>query len=114
MNGFNVETRKAGDVAHLVLTGELDLACVPLLEDELRAVEAESPAVVIIDLTDVQFMDSSGLRSLVMADERARVKERRLAIVPGPPMVKRVFEITKLDQRLDLVETAAAVSRPGS
>jgi anti-anti-sigma factor len=80
------------------------------LDAELSEIEADAPAVLIIDLSGLQFMDSSGLRALVMADERARAQSRRLAIVPGPPMVKRVFEITKLDQRLDLVEDASAVS----
>jgi anti-anti-sigma regulatory factor len=49
------------------------------------------------------------LRALVMADHRARRAQRRLAIVPGPPAVRRVFEITQLDGRLDLVESASAV-----
>jgi anti-anti-sigma regulatory factor len=44
-----------------------------------------------------------------MADQRARKAQRRLAIVPGPPTVRRVFEITALDERLDLVESASAL-----
>jgi anti-anti-sigma regulatory factor len=44
-----------------------------------------------------------------MADQRATRAGRRLAIVPGPPAVKRVFEITQLDERLDLVESANAL-----
>jgi anti-anti-sigma factor len=110
VNEFDLQTERNGDVVHVSLSGELDLASVPRLDAELSEIEADAPAVLIIDLSGLQFMDSSGLRALVMADERARAQSRRLAIVPGPPMVKRVFEITKLDQRLDLVEDASAVS----
>ena len=106
---FKVEAHVDGATVHLVLEGELDLASVPTFEDELRRAEADAPKTLVIDLAGLRFMDSSGLRALVMADERARKQSRRLAIVPGPPPVRRVFEITKLDERLDLVDDASAV-----
>jgi anti-anti-sigma factor len=98
-----------GDVAHIALTGEFDLAGVQNFEGELSKLEAENPGVVVVDLGGLSFMDSSGLRALVMADQRAAKAGRRLAIVPGPPAVKRVFEITQLDGRLDLVDSATAL-----
>lgn len=96
----------------MVLAGEFDLAALPQFEDAIAAVEAGSPAAIVVDLSGLSFMDSSGLRALVTADERAHAAGRRLAIVPGPPPVRRVFEITQLDSKLDLVEDASAVS-PG-
>jgi anti-anti-sigma factor len=106
---LSIETRVDGDVAHIALTGEFDLAGVQKFEGELSKLEAEKPGVVVVDLGGLSFMDSSGLRALVMADQRATKAGRRLAIVPGPPAVKRVFEITQLDERLDLVESATAL-----
>jgi anti-anti-sigma factor len=94
----------------LVLAGEFDLAALPQFEDAIAAAEAGAPAAIVIDLSGLTFMDSSGLRALVTGDERARNAGRRLAIVPGPPPVRRVFEITQLDGKLDLVEDASAVS----
>src|SRR3954464_14442527 len=105
-----IETRSADGVEHLVLSGEFDLAAVPGFEDRIAKVEEGTPSALVIDLTALEFMDSSGLRALVAADDRARRAGRRLAIVPGPPAVRRVFEITQLDQRLDLVEDASSVS----
>ena len=96
----------------MVLAGEFDLAGLPQFEDAIAAVEAEGPPAIVVDLSGLTFMDSTGLRALVTADERARRAGRRLAIVPGPPPVRRVFEITQLDSKLDLVEDASAVS-PG-
>jgi anti-anti-sigma factor len=110
LTALSIETHSDGGVAHMVLAGEFDLAALPQFEDAIAAVEAEGPAAIVVDLSGLTFMDSSGLRALVTADERARNAARRLAIVPGPPPVRRVFEITQLDKKLDLVEDASAVS----
>jgi anti-sigma B factor antagonist len=104
-----IETRTDDGRVTLVLSGEFDMASVPRFEDELAAVEAGAPATIVVDLDRLQFMDSSGLRALVAADDRARHAGRRLAIVPGPPQIRRVFEITHLHERLDLVDDAADV-----
>lgn len=109
MADLTIETSVDGDLALIALTGEFDLAGVQTFDGELAKLEAAAPAVVVVDLGGLKFMDSSGLRALVMADQRARRAGRRLAIVPGPPGVKRVFEITQLDERLDLVESASAL-----
>jgi anti-anti-sigma factor len=106
---LRIETRVEGDVAYANLFGEFDLAGIPQFETVVGKLEAEAPKVLVVDLGGLDFMDSSGLRALVMADQRAHKAERRLAIVPGPPAVKRVFEITQLDSRLDLVASASEI-----
>jgi anti-anti-sigma factor len=50
-------------------------------------------------------MDSTGLRLLIAADTRARQQSRRLTIVKGPDAVQRVFRITRLEERLEIVDT---------
>jgi anti-sigma B factor antagonist len=110
MSDLAIEARSDDGVEHLVLSGEFDLAAVPGFEERIANAEAGSPPAIVVDLTALSFMDSSGLRALVSADDRARRNGRRFAIVPGPPTVRRVFEITQLDKRLDLVEDAASVS----
>jgi anti-anti-sigma factor len=93
----------------IALSGEFDLAGVQEFEAVLKKRESQAPAVVVVDLNGLQFMDSSGLRALVMADQRATQAGRRLAIVPGPTVVRRVFEITQLEERLDLVESVSSI-----
>jgi anti-sigma B factor antagonist len=109
MAGLGIESRDDDGVSRIVLTGEFDLAGITHFEAAIAAVEAGDPPVIVVDLGGLQFMDSSGLRSLVTADDRARKAGRRLAIVPGPPQVRRVFEITQLEGRLDLVDDASAL-----
>ena len=106
---MRIDTRASGGVTHVDLFGEFDLAGIEQFEGVIAPIEAANPEVLVIDLTGLEFMDSSGLRALVMADRRARDAGRRLAIVPGAPVVRRVFEITQLDDRLDLVDSASSL-----
>lgn len=110
MTILEFETRERDDHVHLALRGELDLSTTEKVEAELRRVEQSHPPVVVLDLSELTFLDSTGLRLIVTADQRARQSDRRLTIVKGPTTVQRVFSITKLDERLDMVETADDVT----
>jgi anti-anti-sigma factor len=88
----------------IVLDGELDIATTPVLEAELEKAEADSPGVVLIDLREVRFIDSTGLRALVAADYRAREAGRRVAIVRGSAAVERIFSLTRLGESLELID----------
>jgi anti-anti-sigma factor len=103
---LEVDTREQEGAVHLALIGELDLSTVEKVEEELRRVEDGGAQTVVLDLTSLSFLDSTGLRTIVTADQRARKSGRRLAIVKGPDTVHRVFTITRLDERLDMVEGA--------
>ena len=95
---------------HLALVGELDLSTVAKVQEELRRIEASSPATVVVDLSKLTFLDSTGLRCIVTADERAREEGRRMVIVRGPDAVQRVFAITRLEERLEMVDDVYSVS----
>ena len=94
----------------LVLAGELDIASAEDLEKQLAAAEVDSPATLVLDLRRVEFIDSTGIRTLVAADERARSQGRRLAMVRGPNAVARILAVTQLDQHLEIVDDPDAVS----
>lgn len=87
----------------LAVRGELDIAGVEGFETALAQAESEQPPVLVIDLREVTFLDSSGLRTLLSADRRAKTDGRRLVLVPGPEAVHRVFEVALLDRRLTFV-----------
>ena len=103
------ETSVADRAAVIELEGELDIAGAAALERELARLE-ESAEAVVLDLRRVAFMDSSGLRLIALAAERARELGRRLALVPGPVQVMRVFEITRMRERLEFVDDPTAVT----
>jgi anti-anti-sigma factor len=106
---LEVTTAERDGFVHVSLLGELDLSTVGKVQEELRRVEKSAPPTVVIDLSRVTFLDSTGLRCIVTADERARDEGRRLVIVRGPDPVQRVFSITRLEERLEMVDDVAAV-----
>ena len=105
MANLELETTRSGQVAVVAPTGELDLSGAAVLQAELDrlAVDGELGGVVL-DLRGLEFMDSSGLRLVVLADMQAREAGRRFALVRGDETVHRVFEITRMSDRLDFVD----------
>ena len=71
-------------LVHISLKGELDLSSASKLQEELRRAEADGPPIIVLDLSKLVFLDSTGLRCLVTADERAKENGRRVVIVRGP------------------------------
>ena len=109
MEILDVTTEDRNGLVHLALVGELDLSTVAKVQEELRRIEVSSPATLVVDLSKLSFLDSTGLRCIVTADERARQEGRRIVIVRGPDAVQRVFAITRLDDRLEMVDDAASI-----
>jgi anti-sigma B factor antagonist len=105
---LDVTTEDRDGLVHMALVGELDLSSVAKVQEELRRIEADAPATLVVDLSKLSFLDSTGLRCIVTADERAREAGRRIVIVRGPDAVQRVFAITRLEERLEIVDDAPA------
>ncbi len=85
----------------LALKGELDVSSSAALEEELQRVNGAS--VIVLDLTDLEFIDSTGLGVLVKTHQRLREEGDQLAIVEGSGQVKRLLELTGLDRQLTLI-----------
>jgi anti-sigma B factor antagonist len=102
---FEFESAERGAVVLVTLRGELDLLSTSELEPELeRLAEEPGVSVVALDLRALDFMDSSGLRLVVMAQQRLEEAGRRLVLVRGSQPVQRVFEITRMTERLEFVD----------
>jgi anti-anti-sigma factor len=86
------------------LSGELDLASSPALQEALDRVFESSSEIIVIDLRTLDFMDSTGLSILVKAQHRATENERRLFIVRGPAQVQRLLSLTGVAERLSIVD----------
>jgi len=115
MPTLDVTTEQRGDQLRIALAGELDIVNAPNLEDKLAAIEADAADTLILDLRDLDFIDSTGLRALIAANERARSAGRRLVVVRGAKAVDRLLALTQLDQRLEIVDDPdAVVARPVS
>jgi anti-sigma B factor antagonist len=101
---MSVRTRTVGEIPLVALAGELDISTAPDVDRELTKVERQQPHTVVVDLRELTFIDSTGLRTILSAHARCRQYGGRLVIVPGPPAVHRVFSISLLDQRLQFID----------
>jgi anti-sigma B factor antagonist len=87
------------------VSGELDLASSPALQEELDRVATSEAQLLIIDLRALDFMDSTGLSVLVRAHQRAEEQGRELAMVKGPQQVQRLLSLTGVADRLTLADS---------
>ena len=101
---FRVEVQNQDQATVIAVSGELDLASSPALQEELDRVSASDSQLLIIDLRELDFMDSTGLSVLVRAHQRAEQEGRRLAMVKGPQQVQRLLSLTGVADRLTLVD----------
>jgi anti-sigma B factor antagonist len=106
---MDVERFEEGGRVRLAVTGELDLYTSTALDDALVQAEGESWPLLVIDLSGLEFMDSSGLRLIVRSHARAEQSGRSVVVVNGPDTVARVFSATDLDSKLNIVDDLASV-----
>lgn len=108
MTGLDVTTRRASeDIVVMSLGGELDYGESHRVEQELERLAAAWPPCLVIDLRELRFLDSTGIRLILEFHRRAEAHGAMIALIPGPPRVQRVFELTRLDRRLRFVEDPA-------
>lgn len=85
------------------MAGELDIYTAPSLERALLQVEDARP-LLMVDLTGLSFIDSTGLSVLLAASERAHRQGRRLIVVRPPLPARRVFTLTRVDAGMECVD----------
>lgn len=94
---LQVSSRSEGDAVILVPVGDIDLAGSPTLREEIKRVTAARPARLIVDLSSVSYMDSSGVATLVEALQMSRKNKAKLVLCCLQDRVRSIFEIAKLE-----------------
>jgi anti-sigma B factor antagonist len=89
-----VEVERSGRAATLLLKGELDLGSGHLVSEALLPLEGEPADPLVVDMSEVSFLDCSGLSVLLGAYSRALRDDRKLSIVKVQPAVRKVFSLT--------------------
>jgi anti-sigma B factor antagonist len=102
--GFRCTLRQSGrDAAWVRVTGELDLATAPQLEQTLCEAELRARRVVL-DLRELTFMDCAAMKVVVTAVNHARQAGRQLVLVRGPSQVDRLFALTGASDAVEIVD----------
>lgn len=112
MQHLQLTTQEVDGHAVLRLKGELDIATVDDLRFDLRKARQTHGEHVILDLTELEFMDSQGLSVIVNCHKAVTAAGGSLALVAPRPIVRRTLEITGLSGRLDVFDSVEAAAAP--
>jgi anti-anti-sigma factor len=107
-------TECGAGTAVIRLYGEFDLTCEKAFEEELRSLLDSETSSVIVDLQELDFIDSTGLGALLSLDNLARQDGFEFTVVYGNGEVRRVLRETGLDGVLPLVDRSGVVPTPDS
>ena len=101
---FDLESRVEGDRAIVTVLGDFDLQVAQRVVEELAKVEAGEPALLILDLSRLSFLDSAGMGVIAAAQARANEAGRDLVVVRPPYSVRRAFEVSGFGEVLTVVD----------
>jgi anti-anti-sigma factor len=101
---LHLRSERDGSVHTIAIAGELDMSTADGVERELERVEATDAETIVLDLSQLRFMDSTGVRLVVGATARFRENDRRLSIVRGGANVQRVFELCGVAELLPFAD----------
>jgi anti-anti-sigma factor len=105
---LRVQTDQQNGSVRIVLSGEFDIAGVEKFEQALESAPEERQELVI-DLSRLTFIDSSGIRAILVADRTNRERGVPLKVVKADPIIHRVFELSGLDRELVMVDASSDV-----
>jgi anti-anti-sigma factor len=111
---FRVEVHREGRMCRVAVIGEMDLSNVGLVDVNLSELTRRQPEALVLDLRQLTFLDSSGLRLVLGWAERAKIEGFSLRVIQGEPAIRRVFEITGTLDHVTYVapDTFNAADRP--
>jgi len=102
---MKIQSTSQGDIHVLELSGELDYHSSPELREKLTELTVKQASKILVDLSGVDYMDSSGIATFVEAFQKAKRYQGRLVLAALTPTVRGVFEIAKLDSIFEITST---------
>jgi anti-anti-sigma factor len=107
------EVRAVGDHALVMLVGEIDVSTVGQLRERFRELSQAGIRHVSLNLAEVSFLDSTGISLIISENKRVEALDGELILFSPQPMVRRVFEITGVDEYLNIRPAAAHADNAG-
>jgi anti-sigma B factor antagonist len=108
---LKVTTQSQGDHAIMSVAGEIDLYTAPRLHTELMsALAQDAPLRLVVDMTGVEFCDSTGMNVLLAAQRRAREAGGDVQLASPRPAIRKVLQVTGLESVFTVLDNPAAVT----
>lgn len=112
MEGLKIHTADLSNGwVSLAVEGEIDLATVGDLQSAIDGVFSKGDGALVVDLTSTSFMDSTGLKALVMADRRFSAAERGFAVAVSGGPVSRLIDLSGVDAAITVVDSPDELAR---
>lgn len=108
---FDLQERREGQHTILAVAGDLDVLTAPQLRDRLIEIAGRGDRHLLVDLRPTEFVDSSGLSALVTGLKRLRSLGGDMGLVCPAGNVRRLIEISALDQVFSLYDSPDGVER---
>ncbi len=102
---LQIDVRHERDRVVVGLQGELDLLTAPVLQAAVENAEIDGSEMLVLDLQDIRFIDSAGLRVILVAHERSQQRGQAFALSRGSAQVDRLLSIAGLDEHLRIIES---------
>jgi anti-anti-sigma factor len=110
---LSIDGYREGDRHTLLLRGELDMVGAPELEARAQQLCANHASELVLDLSQLEFIDSAGLNSILHVRALCQEHMCEFCLTPGARPVQRLFEVTRLIDRLPFRKSRRG-ERPGS
>lgn len=91
----------------LELGGEIDMKCSARIKDKFKEIYRDKPPVIVVDMTEVEFMDSSGLATLVGVLKWCRLNGSELRLAGLTKTVRNIFDICRLESIFQIYDSRA-------
>lgn len=101
---LRVTTRSVGDRTVIAVAGEIDLYTAPKLQSELMSALSQSPARLIVDMSGVEFCDSTGINVLLAAHRQARERGGELQLAGPGSATRKVLQVTGLETVFNVLD----------
>ncbi len=103
---LKVDLRQESDRVVVSLDGELDMANAPRLQSAIEDEQLAGAKTVVLDLQQLSFLDSTGLRVILAARELCWRRGQEFAVTPGSPQVQRLLSVTGVGEHLRTIASA--------
>jgi anti-anti-sigma factor len=111
-NDLSIRVIQEGDRITLALAGELELATAPHVGQAVVETLRSRPPELVLDLSELGFMDLSGLRAVLLAQSLCETSRCEFYVVPGTPQVQKLFDITGLTRTLPFLAAGSVAGGP--
>ena len=105
---LEIEVRDDPTQYRVTLRGELDIDGAGRVSEALARAEQGAASWIVVDLSELEFIDSTGIQSLLLAERSAKQNGHRLSFTRGGPQVERVLKLCGLDSHLEFLANGEA------